>query len=446
MVSAVGSILNAAQKSQLISLQSVARLIEKVQLRLASGLDVNTAIDDPVNFFSARALDFRASDISRRLDGIGQSIRTIQETQSGVEASIQLVDQTEAYLQDILEKIEAGELEFQDVEGNGVPPNVTQILPTAGDFTSYAGAQDSGGPVLVANGGEDITLDGNLWKRLAVNYTVTADTVLEFEYSSTLIPEISAIGFDNDTNFGNDNDRFFMYGTQTGGITYSAPAATYQYGGGGGFESVSIPIGTFFTGAFTHMTFINDDDAGPAGNATFRNVILREGPVQASPDVTLAPPGVQEEFDNLLDQLDLLTLDANYRGINLLRDEKLETIFNENATSRLVTDGIDGTAEGLGIARLTLNSVDNINLAIDALKDARETLRDYTTTLAAQISIIQTREDFAQETINVLKAASDDLVVTDQNQAGAEFLALRTRQQIGVSALAFHQSSITDLI
>ena len=58
MVSALGSILNTAQKSQLIAIQSTSRLIDEVQARLASGLAVNSAFEDPQKFFSSRALKF----------------------------------------------------------------------------------------------------------------------------------------------------------------------------------------------------------------------------------------------------------------------------------------------------------------------------------------------------------------------------------------------------
>ena len=112
MVSALGSILSAAQKSQLTAIQSTARLIDDVQLRLASGLEVNKALDDPQNFFSARALEFRASDLSRRLDGIRQNIRAIQETQSGIDATLETLDLAESYLVDIEKQYQAGEIEL----------------------------------------------------------------------------------------------------------------------------------------------------------------------------------------------------------------------------------------------------------------------------------------------------------------------------------------------
>ena len=447
MVSDSSNILSGSQKQRLTAIQATARVVDDVQLRLATGLSVSKALDDPQNFFSARALNFRASDINRRLDAIGQSIRTIQIAQTGIEADIQLLDQAEAYLLEIRKKIELGELTFGTTPGNAVPGNVTQILPTgSGDFINYAGGQDSGGPVTVTNGGADFDIDGNLWKRLAVNYNVTANTVLEFDYRSTLQPEIASIGFDNDSNFGNNNDRFFIYGSQLGGVNYAAPIPTYQYSGSGNYEHVVIPVGTFFTGNFSHMTFINDSDAAPAGNSQYQNVFLREGPTQPGGTNPTAPPGVKEAYEGIIEQIDLISKDANYRGINLLGSDNLKTIFNETGTSSLITEGIDGTSLGLALNSGSLTSLENISLQIKAIREARNTLRSYSSSLASSFNIIQTRQDFTRNTIDVLRAGRDDLIVGDQNQAGAELLALQVRQQIQSITLAPPDSSIADFL
>ncbi len=162
-----------------------------------------------------------------------------------------------------------------DVIFVGDVPATTFFTFSAGDFIAYDAGQDGAGTVTVT-GTNEVEFDGNLWKRLAISYTITANTVLEFDFMSTLEPEIVAIGFDNDTNFGNDSDRFKLYGTQTTGMNYAAPQATYSYGGSGTWEHYSIDVGTYFTGAFNYMTFIGDDDGAPFGNASYRNIRLTE--------------------------------------------------------------------------------------------------------------------------------------------------------------------------
>ncbi len=448
MVSGSNSILNAVQQRQLIALKNTARTIDDVQLRLATGKSVNSAIDNPQNYFSAQALNYRAGDLTRRLDDIRQSIRTLQEAQHGLDASLDIIDQAEAYLVDIEEKIKSGEIAVGLQDSNIVPDNVTQIRPNAsGDFFAYAGVQDLIGTVNVNNNGENFTLNGNIWKKLLINYTVTADTVLEFDFRSTNQPEIAAIGFDNDNSIGNNSDRFFLYGTQFGGMPYAAPNATYQYDGSGDFVHVEIPIGAFFTGNFSHITFTNDHDAAPSdGQSEYQNVFLREGPIDNNAQISIGPEELQINYESILDQLDLIARDAHYRGVNLLEGEDLTTIFNEDRTSFLVTQGIRATSRGLGLQREDFNSLEAVQNKITQIKAAREELRKYVRTIASDINIIKTREIFTIGIINDLQAGRDDLINDDQNKTGAEFLALQTRQSLGITALSLGAQSAQSVL
>ena len=77
-------VLTAALRNNLLSLQRTQGLIDKTQLRLATGLKVNSALDNPQNFFASQALKNRASDLNRLLDGIGYSLRSGYRTDSDV--------------------------------------------------------------------------------------------------------------------------------------------------------------------------------------------------------------------------------------------------------------------------------------------------------------------------------------------------------------------------
>src|SRR5436190_21960522 len=58
--------LTSAVRSNLLSLQNTADLLGRTQERLSTGKKVNTALDNPTNFFTAQGLDSRASDISKQ--------------------------------------------------------------------------------------------------------------------------------------------------------------------------------------------------------------------------------------------------------------------------------------------------------------------------------------------------------------------------------------------
>ena len=70
-----GIVLSASVRQNLLSLQSTADLLATTQNRLSTGKSVNSALDNPTNFFTAQSLDNRASDINNLLDGIASKIR-----------------------------------------------------------------------------------------------------------------------------------------------------------------------------------------------------------------------------------------------------------------------------------------------------------------------------------------------------------------------------------
>ena len=69
--------LGASMRANLLSLQKTNSLLDTSQLRLSTGRKVNSALDDPRSFFTAQGLTNRAGDLSRLLDGMGQSIQTV---------------------------------------------------------------------------------------------------------------------------------------------------------------------------------------------------------------------------------------------------------------------------------------------------------------------------------------------------------------------------------
>lgn len=89
-------VLSAASRSNLLSLQSTQKMIDSTQLRLATGKKVNSALDNPQSFFQSQSLSNRASDLTRLLDGIGQSIRTIEAADKGITAMTKLLEQADA--------------------------------------------------------------------------------------------------------------------------------------------------------------------------------------------------------------------------------------------------------------------------------------------------------------------------------------------------------------
>jgi hypothetical protein len=85
-------VLSASVRQNLLSLQSTADLLATTQNRLSTGKKVNTALDNPTNYFTAAALDNRANDISSLLDGIGNGVQVLQAANTGITSLQKLVD------------------------------------------------------------------------------------------------------------------------------------------------------------------------------------------------------------------------------------------------------------------------------------------------------------------------------------------------------------------
>jgi flagellin-like hook-associated protein FlgL len=89
-------------RANLFSLQQTSKDFEIVQKRLATGLKINSALDDPINFFTAQEHRLRASDLAARKDGMSEAIQTIKAANVGVENINTLIAQAKSLAQSAL--------------------------------------------------------------------------------------------------------------------------------------------------------------------------------------------------------------------------------------------------------------------------------------------------------------------------------------------------------
>ena len=116
--------LSAAVRQNLLSLQGTADLLATTQGRLATGKKVNSALDNPTNFFTAAGLDARASDISNLLDSIGNGVQVLQAADTGITSLQKLVDTAKSIANQAL----------QTTVGYSTKANITSGAITSGGF------------------------------------------------------------------------------------------------------------------------------------------------------------------------------------------------------------------------------------------------------------------------------------------------------------------------
>ncbi|WP_119420683.1 flagellin [Desertibaculum subflavum] len=167
------------------------------------------------------------------------------------------------------------------------------------------------------------------------------------------------------------------------------------------------------------------------------------------------------QFQELLNQLDQIAGDSSYQGLNLLnstashlsvefstlstsvlsvfgRNLNVSGIFSEatvvslDAQSSLTAFGV--TYSGFSSIGTTVSAVDDLIATLDSGIDK---LRGAAKALGNNVTFLQTRLDFTKKYVNDLREGSDKLTLADINEEGANLVALQTRQQLGIQALAF---------
>jgi flagellin len=123
-----GITLSASVRQNLLSLQSTADLLSTTQNRLATGNKVNSALDNPTNFFTAQGLNNRAGDINNLLDGIGNGVQILQAANTGITSLQKLVDSAKSIANQAL----------QATKSRAIRRQVEQRRPPLNDNTGTA--------------------------------------------------------------------------------------------------------------------------------------------------------------------------------------------------------------------------------------------------------------------------------------------------------------------
>ncbi|ODT64743.1 MAG: hypothetical protein ABS75_34120 [Pelagibacterium sp. SCN 63-23] len=149
-----------------------------------------------------------------------------------------------------------------------------------------------------------------------------------------------------------------------------------------------------------------------------------------------------KQFNELRDQLDKLSDDASFNGVNLLRGDLLTITFNETGTSSIDVQTKDQLA--LNSAKLNLFDLEPKELDLDAdideflstVKDALAHVRTQASTFGQNLSLVENRQDFTKKMINTLETGGANLTLADMNEEAANLLALQTRQQLSSNSLS----------
>ncbi|MFL5039603.1 MAG: flagellin [Xanthobacteraceae bacterium] len=125
-------VLSAGVRTNLLQLQRTADLISITQTRLATGKRVNTALDNPTNFFTAAALNSRASDLNNLLDSMGTAIKTLEAADNGISSITKLVESAQSLARQALQTTDPTERSSLGTQFDDLRTQIDQLAADAG--------------------------------------------------------------------------------------------------------------------------------------------------------------------------------------------------------------------------------------------------------------------------------------------------------------------------
>src|SRR5579872_5351801 len=517
-----GIVLSASVRQNLLSLQSTASLLATTQNDLATGNAVNSALDNPTNFFTAAGLNNRASDIGNLLDSIGNGVQVLQAANTGITSLQSLVASAQSIANQVLQSPVGystksnvtstaitgatannllGPGTNNTVQGSVVNNNLSTPVPITaatklvsatnsdtlaatpangssftvdGKSITFSTAQtnvttDASGNVTIGVGaGSTLTVGDVLTAIDGITGATTASTVsggkLTISTGTTQNLVIAAGGTSALGSFGlsagttNLTPPALQGETLTIGATGGGTATNITFGTGSGQISTLNALNTALAANNLQATIsttgqiniVTSNNAASStigtigGTATVFTAGAGPAPV-ADPTSQATRASLVAQYNNVLAQINTTSQDSSFNGINLLNGDTLKLVFNETGKSTLSITGVTFNSAGLGLSSLVSGTdfLDNssANKALTSLSSASTTLRSEASALGSNLSIVQIRQDFNKNLINVLQTGSSNLTLADTNQEAANSQALSTRQSIAVSALSLANQS-----
>jgi flagellin-like hook-associated protein FlgL len=487
--------LSKAVRSNLLHLQNTAKLMDATQERLATGKKVNSALDNPTNFFTAASLNGRAADIGTLLDAMSNGIRTIEAADNGLTAITKAIESMQSTLrqarQDNSFKTQSYAVNVADA------PVGTEVLNIAGgaladgtdfdvDLTAAQSEIQAGAYTAIdftnvgANDGQisfDVGIHGGAAQTITVTHAdvVTAGVADPAAVTADELAGILNTKLDNagvaatvtvdggDLVFTTDNAA----GTSGADIEISNFAVANGAAGSGIADATGTDINITARSVDALVTAINGDtNLTGAVRASNDNGKLRiENQSTSALTLTGLTNGemtggigqseiegndirasLARQFNETRTELDRLSEDASFNGVNLLRGDQLKIVFNESGTSSIEIQAKNskGEARAINVANLGLLELsaedldlnDDIDAQLANLQNALNEVRAQASDLGSTLSVVQNREDFTKRMINTLETGAANLTLADTNEEGANLLALQTRQQLSQTALS----------
>jgi flagellin-like hook-associated protein FlgL len=481
-------ILSAGVRQNLLALQTTAQQMSVTQNRLATGKKINSALDNPINFFTAAGLQTRAGDLSALLDAMSNGVQTIQAANNGLTAMTTVVQQMQATVQQAnqdssfqstdftIDATAVGTTSVKNLtfSGGNVTGNVNVALNTADSnavLTAGSTLNNGAGGSIDATGGDiKFNINGKTvtLSQTAANAVTGKYTLSELEGAiNTQVGASAKVAATDDgsghlvltsTNTAGASDAVTVDTFSSGDASqlgFAAAASATANGTDGAVKSVDALVTAINTNGSLSGKVKASNDNGQLRITNLSTADLSVVGADATDTITggtgagntqtitgnVVRSNLVTQFNNLISQLNSISGDSSFNGINLLNGDVLKLVFNETNTSSISiqsqnTNGVNASTLGISAATGSeFSSNASLSTRLTTLQTALTSLRSQSSAFGSNLSIVQNRTDFTKSMINTLQTGSDNLVLADTNQEGANMLALQTRQQLSITAL-----------
>jgi flagellin-like hook-associated protein FlgL len=500
--------LTKAVRQNLLSLQNTAKMMAKTQDRLATGNKVNTALDNPSNFFTSASLNARAGELDALLDSMNMGIKTLEAADNGLTSITKTLESMQSTLRQArqdktfetasytVQSGTASSSQFLKLYDGAFGTGTQSIDLTTMNVTTAATA---GSATISATGGSGalgtlkgadtvkitLTVDGGSAQVVEITASDVAaagnlDDTLDNadEFASILRSKINT-GKLTGVEISNDNGQIFLksltsgteskvqignttFNTATNGSTINA--TTLSMGSSGVAGNAAVYDYTWKS-VDTLVNEINNSNAynsqikasNDNGKLRIQNLstqrlaisgIASDGKTDGSTSVAYIAgnsvrTGLASQFNELRDQLDKISDDASFNGVNLLRGDNLKITFNETGTSSIDIKAKNGgsvDANSLGVpTTMEASDLDNdavIDGFLAKVKVALNAVRSQASSFGSNLSVVENRQNFTKQMMNTLQNGAGDLTLADMNEEAANMVALQTRQSLATSSLS----------
>jgi len=446
------TILSNGVRNNLLTLQQTTAQQGVIQNRLATGRKVNSAIDNPVNYFTSLSLNDRSTQLTGLLDGISNGIQTIQAASKGIDGITKLVQS----LQSTVKQAQADAAQNRPTKAGGALSTQSEVVLTSKSLKDIALDKrlidDNGATANTATA----TYGGNLGitgpaagdnQVLAISVKSGSNTyTASFNAANTtvrdLVNEINKSGIAS--AFIDEKGQLNIKGSGSEDVEFGLGQATFTPAAAG------APTQAEFDAA--GLVAVTDAQSAASENAAVGFALgdnaAATTTIKGASITSAVRSNLIDQFNDLRNKIDDLAKDSSYNGINLLTGDRLSIVFNEKTgrnQTKLDIQGSNITADNLGIPRavntqlagfINFQNDADLDKAIASLTGSLTSLKSLASTLGSNLSVAQTRQDFTKELANVLTTGAGNLVLADPNEEGASLLALNTRQQLSQTALS----------